>query len=224
MTGKYQYDLEAKRVQWFGLVVKQVREPGELIAGIDTAARVEVLVSPLDRSEHLADEALKGLVLDPSPDNTRLFHQAADGTWTVTYDRRWHLNFDEPQLAIFRLFDPPDRLAMCRVFTMAKADAEQFDLRGFQEQVGKALKAANAELIEADEIHAAPGYRVFRVAMKGTVSDLPICWHYYLVSDGQGHQIVLAFTLVAELMSRIANADRQLATALRFTAPKAAAK
>ena len=65
VKGKYRFDLRTRRIDWLGLLVKIQQEPGEVDAGMDTTARVEVRVTPQEACEALSDAALGDLDLRP---------------------------------------------------------------------------------------------------------------------------------------------------------------
>ena len=49
--------------------------------------------------------------------------------------------------------------------------------------------------LQASEGTTSTGNKIYRVVAEGSVSDLPIQWNYYLVSNPDGRQVVFAFTL-----------------------------
>jgi hypothetical protein len=60
------------------------------------------------------------------------------------------------------------------------------------------------------------------VVAQGEVSQVPICWHYYLVADEHGRQVALAFTVEQKLLERFGKADEELIRSFGFADPKPA--
>ena len=54
---------------------------------------------------------------------------------------------------------------------------------------------------------------------QGEASELPIEWHYFLVANAQGQQVVLAFTLQPDEIEQLNKADAALVRGLEFLAP-----
>jgi hypothetical protein len=225
VKGKYQYSLDSRQVTWVGLLIKENRKVGEVTAGIDAVALLQMTIASLDRSAHLSDSALAGLKLDATPRVTQLCHHSADGIWSITHDRKWYLNADEREMTVLRLVEDGQRVAQCNISTLPNAVAgKPPTLTQFQADVRQALEKNFEKFFDATELKSVPGYRVYRVAAAGVVSDLPIRWYYYLVLDDRGHQAVFAFTIVEELNGRLEGADVELVKSLRFNDAKATAK
>jgi hypothetical protein len=90
IDGYYYFDLDARHLSYLYLNgVSALLDKGGKELG-----RVEgrfVLTRQLGRSRDLADEALKGVGLEPNDDNTLLLYDNADLGVRFLYPRRWHL-------------------------------------------------------------------------------------------------------------------------------------
>ena len=55
-----------------------------------------------------------------------------------------------------------------------------------------------------------------RVVAVGVVAELPIEWHYFLVNDGQGQQVVFAFTAESSLVPKLSECDQSIVDSVEF--------
>lgn len=225
VKAKYQVDLKTKRVEWFGLLVRENREIGEVVPGTDVVLRLEMKITPIRRSQALGDAVVMAMPPEPSVAMLDLEHRSNDGNWRVRYGRPWFITADERDLTILKLMEDGQRVAQCNLSSLAAVDPAKLpSLKEFQEEVRVALGKNFGEFVEAGESPGGDDYRVYRVIVRGAVKDLPIAWHYYLVADKHGRQAAFAFTLDAASAERLAGADKRLVDQLRFSDPKVAAK
>lgn len=225
VKAKYQVDLKTKRVSWLGLLVRENREIGEVVPGTDVVLRLEMKITPLEKSKHLTDAAVMAVRPEPSAENLDLEHRSADGAWTLGYGRDWYVTADERALTVMKLMDRGERVAQCNVSSLSKVDAAKLPtLAEFQEEVRGALGKNFGEFVEAGQSVNQLKYRVYRVVTRGMVNELPIEWHYYLVANEHGQQAAFAFTVDAGLASRLGAIDKAVVNQLRFADPKLAAK
>jgi len=225
MKGKYQFDLKAKRITWFGLLVRENRSVGHVDTGFDVVARLQMKITPGRKSEHLSETALANLPLEPTPELTQLSYEPPEAKWRLAHDRRWFVITEEDSQAVLRLIDGGDKLAQCNVALLPQAaDATQLTLERFQEDVVRALDKSFKQLLRSSQRHSEADYRVFQVVAEGEASDLPMQWIYYLVTDEQGRRVVLAFVLEKQMLDRFQGADEELVATLRLAEPKIASK
>jgi hypothetical protein len=97
-------------------------------------------------------------------------------------------------------------------------------LEAFQDELRTALDKSFGELVEAGESASPAKYRLLRVVIRGTVSDLPMRWIYYHVADPQGRQTVIVFLVEEKLFERLAGADKKLVDSFRFVEPQKVGK
>lgn len=224
LKAKYRFDRRAQRIDWMGLVVKEQRGVGAVEAGYDLLVRAQVRIVPKAESAALAEDALKGLAQEPTAELTQLFYESAQGGWRLTHDRRWCVNVDAPERAVVRLIDGGDDIAQCNLWPLPAASPEKLpSLEDFQEDVRKQLGKSFGEFVEASQSANGANYRVYRLAIRGKVEDVPSLWNYYLVADAGGRQAAFAFTLEEKFAERFAGADEKLVDAFRFAEPKVAA-
>ncbi len=222
LKAKYRFSRKTRRINWFGLLIRERRNSSPVADGVDAVARVQIKITPKVDCDELSDDVVKSLTLDPAL-ASKLQHESRQAGWIVAHDRRWFVTADRHDLAVFRMIDRGEYLAQCKVSPLPKTAAEQqITLEKFQEDVRRTLGDSFGEFIEAGQGVNDANYRVYRIAARGKVSDLPIRWSYYLLSDEQGHQVVLAFSVEGKLVEQFGQADRELVDAMRFLEPKLA--
>lgn len=217
VRAKYQFDLSANRITWFGLLIREKRSIGHVGPGLDIIARLQMKITPIEESPHLTDRALRGLSLDSKEDNSWLAYESIGGGWQLLNDRRWFMTSDEHKAAVFRMIDAGEFVAQCNVASLPQVDVEKLPtLSKFQEDIQAGLGESFGQFISAKQETNDLGYRVFRVVADGMASEVPIQWIYYLLADQSGRQLTMVFVVEPELIERLAGADEQLAAAVQF--------
>jgi hypothetical protein len=224
VKGKYRFNRKTQRIDWFGLLVREDRDVGHVGPGVDAVARLRMQIEPRNRSEQLSAEALKNLPLRPSDKLTELVYVPQRGGWRFLHDRRWFSTGKDRQLGFLRFIEQGDFVAQCNVAAIEQVEpGKQATLEQFQQDIKQALGDDFGGFVSAGQKANERDYRVLRVVARGTVSGLPIEWHYYLVADKHGRQITFAFTVEGPLAKRLGELDRQIVASLRFDPPKIAA-
>jgi hypothetical protein len=219
LKGRYRFDLRTKRIDWIGMLVKEVREDSHVEVGVDVVSRLAVKITPTQVPASLTDEALAKLTLKPTPELIHLVYDASVGGWQCQYDRRWYIHHQRPTLdaIVLRLVDRGMLSGQCNLSSLPKRDPSKLvSLEEFQKDVERALGKSFGEFIEAGQSANQADCRVYRVVAHGTSSDIPMRWIYYLISDPQGRQVALTFTVEQKLVDRFADADKPLVQSLRF--------
>lgn len=215
---KYKFDLQRGRIAGFAMLVKEKRAVGHLGPGLDTVAKVIVKITPQTASKTLTAARLQALPAATTPKLLELGYVPRGGQFRFRYDRRWHVTGDEPKLAVLRLIDRGELLAQCNLSALPKVK-KPITLAQFQGDVERSLGKNFGQFISASQNVNDTGYAVFRVVVRGKITQMPIEWIYYLVQDRQGHRVSLAFTLEQQLRERFADADRRVVGALQLTTP-----
>ncbi len=138
----------------------------------------------------------------------------------MAYDRRWHITRDDADVTVLRLLDRGELVAQCNISPLPKlADGKRISLEEFQHDVQKTL-GKHFEVLEiAAESKNTAGLNVLKVVASGTVSELPIEWRYYLLTDSTGLRVALSFTLEKKFAERFADSDATLIESLTFLEP-----
>jgi len=225
VKGKFRLDRTRRRIDWFALLMKENRDLGPVEAGIDAVVRLQVVIKPKVPFDGLADAELQGLPLESTPELRQLFYESADGDWQLVRDRRWQnvsKKGQERSVLPLRMIDQGQYLAHCNVSLLPKRPAAKpVELAEFQADVERALGDRFGEFIEAGQFHSDADYRVYRVVALGKVDDRPVRWTYYLITDRDGRQAALAFSVEGEHVERFGEADRELVNGFRFLPGKA---
>lgn len=143
---------------------------------------------------------------------------------SMAVDRNWQVVNEDGQVAVLRLVERGDMLAQCNATRLPALTAgKKLSLTEFQADVRKALGDNFRQFTAATELTSGADYHVLRVVAQGAVSDLPIEWRYYHVTDRSGRRAALAFTITQQFSERFGDHDQELALGLRLLEPTAAA-
>jgi len=218
VKAKYRFNLAQKRIDWVGLLIKENRDCGHIVGGLDAVARLQLIITPEIQSKHLSESALKGLNLKPTDDLCHLVYKPAKGNWEFTHNRRWHIIADQHDVTVLRLIDRGKLVTQCNVTPLPhRLNQPPISLAKFQEDIKLALDQNFGQFIQAGQRANQQDYRILHAIIHGTVSELPIEWKYYLVTDEHGHRVAFTFTTEASLAKQLADSDKELINSLRFT-------
>jgi hypothetical protein len=202
-------------------LVREHRKPGEVVPSFDVVARLHMQVAPLTRPRKLTDAVVASVPADPSPQAMQLQHRSSDGLWKLCYDRQWYITEDDADLTLLKWLDDGQCATQVHISSLPQADAAKITtLDQFKEDIHRGLAESFGQFIEAEQSTAAEKYRVLHVVAEGKVQEMPIQWHYYLLANPQGQQVVLAFTCRAEMVERLKEVESKVVQAIRFLETK----
>ena len=218
LKAKCQFNLDTKRIVWFGLLIQEKRSVGHVGPGLDVVARIQMTISQVDDSQELSNQALQGVTLTPDEKLTRLSYESAAGGWQFANDRRWFITSDEADKAVLRMIDRGELVAQCNVSSLPVVDAGKLiGLTKFQEDIKRGLGESFGQFVSAAERPNEADYRVLHVIVDGEASEVPIRWIYHLLADAQGRQVVFVFIVEGDLIERFGRADEDLIKTVRLT-------
>jgi hypothetical protein len=221
VKGKCRFDLRSKRVDWFAMLLKEKRDISLVEDGVDFSSRIQVQITPKASSAKLTDAALKDVALEPTPELCQLRYQSTGGDWEVTHDRCWHSTRQQKSLVVFHMLGGGRQVSMCRISPLSKvAQDKPPTLAQFQEDIRKALGNSFGQIQEAGRDAADASRQVYRVLVAGQVSDVPIQWQYYLVSDQQNRSMALVFTTAEKFQEQFGKQGERLVQSFRFLEAK----
>lgn len=224
LKAKYRFNELSGRIDWLAMLIKENRSVGHAAPGVDVVAKLQYQIEPLAEARELTDEALADVSLEPAPELTRLAYLSPSGEMSMAVDRNWQVVNEDGQVAVLRLVERGDMLAQCNATRLpALAAGKKLSLTEFQADVRKALGDNFRQFTAATELTSSADYHVLRVVAQGAVSDLPIEWRYYHVTDRSGRRAALAFTISQQFSERFADHDQELALGLRLLEPTTAA-
>ena len=195
------------------MLIKEDHDSSFVDDGIDVVSKLQVIVTPAEEPASLADAALAKLTLKPTPEMTHLTFECPDGSWRCQHDRRWYVHHQRAKnsAVVLRLLDRGMLSGQCNLSSLPSREPEKLvSLEEFQDDVRRALGKSFGEFIEAGQSANEANYRVYRVVVHGTSSDIAMRWIYYLVADPQGRQVALTFTVEQALLDRFADADKAM--------------
>ena len=218
LKAKANFDMAQRAVTWLAANFHERREIGHAEPGLDVTARLRVAVTPQAAVETLSDVALRGLSLTASAGATLLELRPQESHLSLIHDRRWRVLVDRHDLCVLRCVDGGDLIAQCNLTELADAEpGQRLALEAFQAEVLESLTSSAGQIAEASQSMTDDGRRILRVQATGIASEVPINWVFYHVSNEQGRQASLSFTLESSVMERFAGGDRTLAESLTFT-------
>jgi hypothetical protein len=217
VKGRYLFDRRQNRVTWVALVTHEKRSAGYVAPGVDVDARVQMKITPGVTAGKLTENGISELSLQQQPHSLDLEYVSSSGRLQLRCDRRWFVMNDQPDAVALRLVDRGELVAQCNVSALADAAPDKpTTLTKFQEDIKKTLDKNFGQFLNASQSTSESGINIYRVVIAGTVSELPIQWNYYLVSDREGHQTVFAFTVEQALVEKLGNADQEIVDSLEF--------
>lgn len=224
VRGVYLFDRKLRRITRFNLAVKEKRSIGAATPGLDGVAKLRVNLQPLESSPHLLPATLVAL---RSKGNLKLDTLALEPPkqgYRLQHDRRWFVTREGRESTVLRLVDSSDLLAQCTITSLPPISAGRLTkLEEFESDIRFALKENFGELVSSRQWTNSHGHPCLEVVIRGTTEEVPLEWHYYLVTTESGNRVSLAVTIQGELVSRLASADRQLVNTVELLGAKPAA-
>ena len=225
VKGKFRFDRRLGMVDWLGLLVKEERPMGHVTHGLDVVARIQLRILPSEDEETLNEKTLANKTLAPTPELERLLFDPVHADWKLEHDRRWHVNLNQHDLAVFRLIDHGKFIAQCNVSPLEKVEpGKQSTLESFQQEIEMILDDEAGGFVDAGQWASDKEYRILRTTVLGKAEESPIQWRYYLVTDQYGRQATFAFTVQMDQVDALGDLDRRFVESLTFTAPEVAMK
>jgi hypothetical protein len=220
LKAKCRFDRQTNRIDWFAMLIGRKQEIGPVeLLGWDVVARVQIKISGLDEAAALGDAALADLSLKPTPELCQLLYQPAVGDWQLTHDRSWFLVESQREFAVMHRMVQGKDLGQGNILPLPSLAAGKLPtLAQFQEDVRHVLGKNFGSLVAADEFPGEADQHVYRVVVKGEVSEVPIQWQYFLVADEHGRRVSFAFTVKEQNLDDFGRAGEQLVRRVRFLA------
>jgi len=217
IRAKYQFDIAAKRINWLGLLIEENRSIGHVTPGLELVARLQVKISPLAKSQKLADDVMVGIKLQPTEQLLTLKYDGGKGPWRFSHGRDWYIFQDDPTTTILRKLHRGELVAQCNIADMGKIDVKTMTtLPKFQKELVDGLGKNFGQVVVAEEVENKFGYKDFNVIIDGSVEDLDLRWIYNLLTDKDGQQSVIVFVVEAAMVEQFADADRVLLDTYRM--------
>lgn len=217
LKAKYNINLQSHRVTWLAMTIREDRAIGHATPGFEVTARVRVEINEKAASPELSDSLLKQLPLDLDSGSTQLRLESRLGGFGLLHARDWQMMVDRHDVTILRMIDQGVLVAQCNISSLPDLPAgKRVQLPEFQADIEKALGKNFGQFVEASQLKNESGYRVLRANVSGFASELPIQWIYYHISDDDGRQTALVFTMDAKIVEKFAGADESIIGTFEF--------
>lgn len=218
LKAKLNFDLTRRAVTWLAANFRERREISHGEPGFDVTARLRLAIAPQTNAETLSDQALRALPLSATAGATLLQLSPQKSFFRLIHDRRWRVMLDRHDLCVLRCVDRGDLLAQGNISELADAEpGKRLALEGFQAEVLDSLASSAGQIAEASQETSDDGLRILRVQATGITSEIPIVWIFYHLSNEQGRQAAMSFTLASDAQQRFAEGDRTLVESFEFT-------
>jgi hypothetical protein len=223
LKGKLHFDIVHRQPFALVLLIKEKRSVGHVAPGLDVVAKLDLQVAPASEVAELSDRALDGLELATDGAAPPLAFESSEGGFSFLYEPRWQITGAKTDSVVMRLVDRGELVAQCNVSVLPKLNVEQpLTLEMFQKEVQQSLGKHFGQFERAVERETSSGLRMLHVVAMGTVSELPITWHYYLLINEAGQRAAISFTMENALADRFGAADQFVLDGFRFTPEKPA--
>ena len=220
ITGDYRYDTRWHRITWLQMNLREIREQSATAPALEVVSELRMLIEPPNAAATAAlAKSLPTQIAPPKVDDLLLAWNAGDQDLRLVHPRDWISMDERPGQTTLRWIEGDKPRAQCSVSRLKDGPPGKLvELADFQSDIRKALGNEFGEFERAKEIDRGDGYRVLRVAARGTVSELPIRWVYYHVTSPEGYRASLAFTMEgdAETAAAVVAQERQFLATLRL--------
>ena len=227
----YLFDRKQGRVTRLNWAVQEKRAIGGATPGMEGVARLRVTFDPLQSSTHLTDEVVALLPPGDQPPPDDLVYEAPVQGFRFRHDDGWFVTGEERETVTLGRVDRTGLVAQCSITRLPpKAADRPTTLEEFQQDITRSLGASFGQLVSSRQWDTGQGLHAMEVIVHGKVEQIPVEWHYYLLTTDDGQQrATLAVTIEGEQVKRLANADKKLIESLELmqaarpaTAPTAA--
>lgn len=219
LDGTLTYDLATNWISAVKLTVREQRAIGHIGPGLNVTCKLDMQIKPITTAD-LPRELTAPI--EPASDaaQRQLAFIAPSKTFRFDYDRRWHIMHEAPELVSLRLVDKGELVAQCNLSPLAPVAADKVQsLETFKQNVQKSIGEHFGSFTAERETTNTAGHRVIRLEAIGEVQGLQVQWHYYLVSDNQGHQLACGVTMERNLRERLGNLDSEMIDSLQLLVP-----
>jgi hypothetical protein len=217
LAAKYSFDTQRKRISWLAMTLREKRALGHAHPGLEATARVQMAIEKGSNVAALHPSVLADLNLQADDPARLLEFRSPTGGFQVLLDRRWHVMIEREDVSVLRLVDRGDLIAQCNITALPPLEkGETFSMVDFQQDIKRALADHLGEFVTASESVTDGGLHVMRVVTTGKVSELPIEWVYYHLTDNQGRRASCVYTYETALADRFGATDQSLVSSLQF--------
>ena len=220
VRGVYLFDRRLKRITRINLAVKERRSIGGATPGLDAVAKLQMKIEPIKSSPQLTDEIVASHTRSDRQAQLNLLYDSPKLGFRVEHDRQWFITSQQREAVTLRRVDCGDMVAQCTLSALPpKSAGRQTSLEQFQKDITYSLGKNFGELVSSRQWTNSHGNHCYTVVVRGMADEIPVEWHYYLVSPDNGHRLSLAFTIEGQLVERVGQSDQALVEAIELYTP-----
>jgi hypothetical protein len=220
VRGVYLFDRQVRRITRFNLAVREKRSLGAASRGLDVVSKLRLEVTPIDASPYLGDAVLARVTREKNLAAKPLLYDSPEQGFRIEYDRQWFITDRQRESLTIRRVADGDLVAQCTISRLPpKSAGRQTSLEQFEKDVRYSLGDRFGQLVSSSQWMSARGHYCYEVVVRGTVAELPVEWHYYLVAPESGHRVTAAVTIEGQMVERLGRADRDLINRLELRSP-----
>lgn len=223
LNGKFQFDLAARRITWFGLRISERRSESVATPGLECNVTLKINVAPLEKPEKLTEDVVAKFKGGPTPEQLRLYYNAQKGPWKFQHSRRWKMIEDSKNVTALCYVDRGEAVAQCNILSNGKIDlSTQPTLNSYKDEIQKGLGDRFAEFKKESAYRTDDGLTILYVVADGAYESIPFRWVYYLVTDEDGNQATIMFEIRGDLLERYDESGAEIVESFKLT-PRVAA-
>jgi hypothetical protein len=218
IRGVYLVNRETRQLTRLLLSVREKRAIGAATPGLEAVAKLSLAFEPLASCEELSDAVVAALPNSAhSSADMPLVFDAHEQGFRVTADRQWFLTDRQRESITLRRVDSGDLVAQCTIKRLPhKSAGRQTTLAEFVEDIRVSLGKNFGQLVSSREWTNTHGHACLEVVARGTIDEVPVEWHYYLVAPESGHRASVSVTIEGPQVERLGRADRDLVNSLEL--------
>jgi hypothetical protein len=213
----YLFDRKAQRVTKLNLAVHENRSIGGATPGVDAVAKVQITVDAIEKSDKLDDAIVaKATAANRAPARDLIYESAKLGL-KFKHDHEWFVTSEQRESVTLRRVDRGDLVAQCTLAALPPKSAEhQTSLEQFQKDVTYSLGKNFGEMVSSRQWQNGSGLYSYELIARGMVEEVPVEWHYYLLSPESGDRVSAVVTLEKPMVDRIGHADHDLVESIEL--------
>lgn len=205
--------------------IKENRQASHVAAGFEIEATIALTREPAsgvppDGADTVEDAPARVVRRRGSGKPGSVWYRDAEGRYDLVHDSGWRVVEEDAGGVVLRLLDLGALVAQCSITALPRSeDAAPPTVAEVKKHVEQSLSGqfrrfdGTTETLREDD-----GVRVVRVASEGNAEGLPFRWVHYVLTDGEGRRVNVAFMYEASLEQRFGDADARLVAGLRFLA------
>jgi hypothetical protein len=212
------FDRRLGRIARLNIAAREKRSIGAATPGLDAVAKLQIKLEPAPADSPLTDNVIASAARSRRAANDVLLEVPAMGLRLV-HDRDWFLTAQNRQAITLRRLAAGEVVGQVTLTSLPPKSPAQTSLEQFQSDVVRSLGQNFGEMVAARQWLTPRRYYTYGVVARGSVQEVPIEWHYYLVAQDTGHRISAATTVEGAKAAQLGQADRQLVESLELFPP-----